>query len=322
MKTNKAYEKIISTVNLPREEWLKARRGGIGGSDIGAIMGLNPFSSPHQVFLEKTAAYEKDLSENEAVYWGNVLEDVVAKEFERRTGKHVRKMNALIRSTRTPFAFANVDRMIVGEDAGLECKTTNAFSSDEWKDGEVPASYICQCQWYMFVTGLQKWHIACLIGGQKFVHYEIVRDDELIEYMLEKATDFWENNVLTGEAPPLGGARADDDFLADKYPISNGGEVKLTSEISSIAEALLRIKELQKEQEKQKKALENQIKDYLGEAERGESARVIVSWKTQNGARKLNLDALCRDYEIENLDEYYSQSTLRKFSIKENKEEK
>ena len=88
--------KIANTAKLSRDEWLRIRKGGIGGSDIGAIMGVNRFSSPLEVFLDKTTDRVTDLSDNDAVYWGTVLEDVVAKEFEKRTGKKVAKMNAIL----------------------------------------------------------------------------------------------------------------------------------------------------------------------------------------------------------------------------------
>lgn len=313
------YKKIVSTKDISREEWLQARKCGIGGSDIGALIGVNPWSSPFQVFIDKTTDYVKDLSDNETVYWGTTLEDIVAKEFEKRTGKKVARENALLASKETPFAYANIDRKIIGEKAGLECKTTNAFNAPEWKNGEVPASYICQCQWYMYVTGFEKWYIACLIGGQKFVHYGIDRDDELIQYMLEKANDFWNNNVLRNEAPMADGSENCTEYLKETYPQDNGEEVILTSYCADVAADLMHCKEQKKIIEKDIKELENKLKQYLGEAESGVSEKYTATWKTQDGAPKLDKEALAEDIGSEVLAKYYTATTVRKFSIKENK---
>lgn len=313
------FKKIANTLNMPQDEWLKLRKGGIGGSDIGTLMGVNAWSSPFEVYLDKTTDRVKDLSDNDAVYWGTVLEDVVAKEFEKKTGKKVAKMNALLQSVGTPFAYANIDRRIVGEQAGLECKTTNAFNGSEWKDGEVPASYICQCQWYMYVTGYPRWYIACLIGGQKFVHYELLRDDELISYMVERATDFWENNVLKNEAPPVDGSQSCTDTLNELYPQDNGQSVMLTSDIVAMVDELSAIKEEEKKIKKKKTDLENRVKQYMGEAESGTCEKYTVTWRTVNGAARLNKTALIEDIGADTLEQYYEPTTIRKFSVKINK---
>lgn len=317
----RCYEKVVNTLEITKEQWLMERKKGIGGSDIGALMGVNTYSSPFMVFIDKTTDYNKDLSENEAVYWGTTLEEIVAKEFEKRTGKKVRRLNAMLKSTEIPYALADVDRMIVGEDAGLECKTTNAFNTSEWKDDEIPASYICQCQWYMYVTGCPKWYIACLIGGQRFVWKEVQRDDEIIKYMVEVATTFWENNVLKGDAPAIDGSDNCTEYIKEHYPEDNGCEVRFTSDISALVENLYQVKRQKKELCTQELDLENRIKQYLGEAQCGINENYKVVWKTQRGKPKFDLDKLVKDYNVTNLSKYYEETTIRKFSVKENKGE-
>ena len=157
--------KVCDTKNMPVEEWLKRRKNGIGGSDAGVLLGFNRYKGQFNVYVDKVTEHTEDLSENEKVYWGNVFEPIVAKEFARRTGKKVERVNAILRHPKYEYIIANIDRRVVGENAILECKTTGAFNEAEWKDEEIPESYICQCQHYMAVTGAEKCYIACLIAA-------------------------------------------------------------------------------------------------------------------------------------------------------------
>lgn len=155
----------IPTLNMTHEEWLQRRKTGIGGSDAGAICGLNPYVSPMGVYLDKISTETTDL-DNEAMRQGRDLEEYVARRFIEATGLKVRRSNMMYRNSRYPFMLADVDRFIVGEDAGLECKTASAYNADKWKDGEIPAHYVLQCYHYMAVTGKRNWYIAVVILGQ------------------------------------------------------------------------------------------------------------------------------------------------------------
>lgn len=201
--------KLIMTVEqaADRVAWERVRNGGIGGSDIACIMGLNPWKSAFALYAEKHGDVEaEDLSDNEYVYWGTILEQVVADRFCELTGKKVRKCGTL-QDESYEFMLANVDRLVVGEDAGLECKTANGFKASEWDGDNLPDSYYCQCQWYMAITGFPKWYIACLIGGNHFVWKEIPRNDEFIADMRAQAIVFW-NNLQSNVAPEVDGSES------------------------------------------------------------------------------------------------------------------
>ena len=116
-------EKVISRKNLTKEEWLVYRRSGIGGSDAGAIAGLNPYSTAYSVYLDKLGEAEP-ITETEAMRQGMELEEYVAKRFCEHTGKRVKRCEYILRSKAHPFMLADVDRLVVGENAVLECKTT------------------------------------------------------------------------------------------------------------------------------------------------------------------------------------------------------
>ena len=266
----------INIKDFTREEWLAERNKGIGGSDIATILGLNKWKSPLQLFLEKTGkVVAEDLSDKEVIYWGNVLEDVVAKEFERRTGKKVRKRNVMFCDDKYPYMRANVDREVVGENAVLECKTTDKRNADQWVDDQVPANYILQCQWYMMIRGYEKAYIACLIGGNQFVFKEIERDEELIEIIKGKAVEFWETNVL-GDVEP------DADYMdkaAYKQLTLCPDAIELPDDIDFKIELLEEIKRDEKTLKQTKDKLEAEIKQAMQGHEVGLTAKYRLNWK-------------------------------------------
>lgn len=168
-----SVKKLVSTLNLSKTEWLQYRKRGIGGSDAGAVCGLNPYVSVMDVYLDKINADIVEEKDNEAMKQGRDLEDYVARRFTEETGLKVRKSNAMYMSREHPFMLADVDRLLVGQNAGLECKTASPYSADKWKDGKVPAHYLAQCYHYMAVLGADAWYIAVVIYGRDFKYIKI-----------------------------------------------------------------------------------------------------------------------------------------------------
>ena len=155
---------------MTREEWLEARRRGIGGSDVSAIMGLNPYRSALSIYMDKVGAVPVDASEmSEQAYWGTVLEEPIARRFaELHPELTVRRNNNILINSDYPFAIANIDREIRdgNETYGLEIKTVGIRSAKFWEDNDVPLAYVLQVSHYMMVTGWQKFIIAALVGGR------------------------------------------------------------------------------------------------------------------------------------------------------------
>ncbi len=198
------YEKI-PTAQMDVKEWLQLRKTGIGGSDAGAVCGLNPYSSPVKIFYDKTAGETEEKS-SEAMRIGHDLEDYAAKRFSEATGLKVRRSNYMYRSIEHPYMIADIDRLVTGEAAGLECKTVRAYNADKWKDGKIPQHYIMQCCHYMAVTGLRTWYIAAVILGKEFTYRKLEWDDDLVCSLTAAEDHFWNNHVLTGIMPPLDGS--------------------------------------------------------------------------------------------------------------------
>jgi len=212
---------------MTREEWLEARRKGIGGSDAAAVCGLNPYKSPLEVYLEKIGEIDPP-EDNEAMYWGRKLEDIVAQEFSERTGLKVRRVNSILQHKEVPFMLANLDRVIVGNDEGpgvLECKTSSAFKLKDWE--EVPLMYQLQVYHYLAVTGYKYAYLAVLIGGRIFKTFRLDRDEEIIANLIKIESDFWHNHVLAGVMPEPDGNKTSTELLSKLYPESNAQTIVL-----------------------------------------------------------------------------------------------
>lgn len=304
----------VSTKEMSRIEWLHLRKSGIGGSDASAILGFNRWKSAFQLYIEKTSDFVEEIN-NEFIYWGNVLEDVVAQEFAKRTGKKVQRVNRMLRHRDYPFMTANLDRRIVGEKAILECKTTSTYNNQAWDGEDVPAAYICQLQHYLAVTGYEKAYIAVLIGGNNFVWKEVERDDEFIELMIEREKDFWENHVLANVPPAIDGSSSASEFLAKMYPQDDGSAIMLDEQMNTVIEAIESLKAEEKQLETQRKEYENQLKMTLEDAAEGHSNRFKVTYKTITSNR---IDSKRLKAEQPDLYEKYCNSSLsRRLSIKE-----
>lgn len=308
-------EVLRETREMTREEWLMARRQGIGGSDVSAIAGLNKWKSAVEVYFDKLDESPVEDITSEAAYFGNVLEEVVAQEFSKRTGLKVRRRNAILVHPQYTFMLANVDRFIVGRNEGLECKTASEYLRNEWEGDEVPTAYLLQIQHYMAVTGMKAWHIAVLIGGNKFVHKRIERDEELIQYLLGIEQDFWVNQVLAKIPPEFDGSEASSKLLKAMYPQSDStAEIVLPQETEAIVEAMDVLTDDIKKAELQKAEYENQLKALIGENEKAYAGSRQIIWKTQSSKR---IDSKRLKAELPELFEQYTNvSTSRRFTVK------
>lgn len=203
-KKSARREAVVNVTTITREQWLEYRRSGIGGSDASTIVGLNPFSSSYYLYCEKVGALpEKE--DTEAMRQGRDLEQYVAERWMERTGKRVKRNNTMWRSTIWPWMLADIDREIVGENAGLECKTTSLYNKHDFAGGEIPLTYYVQCQHYMVVMGFERMYLAVLVLNRGFYDFVIERDEEEISALAVAEGEFWER-LQREEPPELDGA--------------------------------------------------------------------------------------------------------------------
>lgn len=275
---------LVKTRDLSHDEWLHYRKLGIGGSDAGAICGLNPYSSPMNVYHDKTTD-EVSLTDNEAMRQGRELEDYVASRFMEATGLKVRRSNVMYMHEQYPFLLANVDRMVVGENIGLECKTASPYNSSKWADGEIPAHYLTQCYHYMAVTGADAWYIAVVILGQEFKYAKINRDEEIITNLIKIESDFWNKHVLSRVMPSPDGSEAAEKMINQYY---NQAKLETTIDLNGFDGSLERRNEITKLIEKletEKKKIEQEIKLYMQDAETAVNENFKISWKNIMSAK-------------------------------------
>lgn len=303
----------IPIADMSEEEWREARRQSVGGSDAATVLGLNSYASPYSLWAEKTGAViPEDISQKEAVRLGHVLEPYVAQRFTEITRKKVRRENYILKNSDYPWAHANVDRLVIGEKAGLECKTTSALNLSKFKNGEYPANYYCQCMHYLAVTGLERWYLAVLIGNQEVRLFVIERDEEEITALMDAEQRFWEC-VERNEAPPVDGSEATAETLCALYS-DEGGQVDLTP-VCGILREYLALKAEMKALEEKLSAAANGIKEYMGNASRGTYGDISVSWKNVSSSR-FDKKAFLEDNPDVDLGPYHKVGSSRRFEVR------
>lgn len=293
-----------------RAEWLEIRRGYIGGSDAGAVAGCNPYVGPYGVWLDKTGGAMGNDGGSIVTEVGSYLEQFVADKFTETTGKKVQKVNFVLVNEQYPWACADIDRRIVGEDAILECKTTNSFGNAKLiRSGEYPMTWYCQMMHYLAVTGAKKAYLAVLIASRDFQIFELERDEAEIESLMNMEWKFWEH-VKDG-TPPVPNA-ADADAVAESHqgdtvndtPLDMTGETKLLQDYADATEAL-------DDAQSRVNELKAQICAALGEYETGIASGFRVTWTPQT-RKTFDAKRYAKDTGLD-LSSYYKESTSRVF---------
>lgn len=269
--------KLINTKEISHDEWLTLRKKSIGGSDAGALMDMNPWSSPLTLYADK-----KELTSpketTEAMRLGTDLEEYVASRFCEETGKRVRKDNFMWQDDEYDFITANVDREVVGENAGLECKTMNSFAGYDLENGDVPSQYYCQCQHYMMVKGYERMYLAILVFQKGIYVLTVERNEPFITELREAEISFWREYIEKSLMPAPSGN--DMETVKEIYPAAISGEMSLEGadrEIRRIRELDKAIKDFKTEQERIKTGLCARLGDYAV----GLGNEYACSWKSQ-----------------------------------------
>jgi putative phage-type endonuclease len=282
-----------------RDEWLAVRRRGIGGSDVGAILGVSPWKTPLDVYFDKIGESDPgavDDGPDTPIYWGNVLEDLVAEEYAKRTGHKIRRVNRTLIHPEISIAIANLDRLVVSHPAGpgaLECKTARA-ANDAWGDhgtDEVPDYYLAQVVHYLGVTGYKWADLAVLfLADREFRIYHIERDDDLIESILSTEQQWWRDHIEARVPPPPMSA---EDMLR-LWPRDNGKQVVASPDVEAACRELANLKAQLKESEKHKTELEESIKEHMADAAVliDPTGKPLATWKAAKDSVRTDWKAI------------------------------
>ncbi len=298
---------------MSREDWLAARKFGIGGSDSAAAVGLNPYKSQLELWMEKTnrdANLPKPDPDDttEPVYWGTLLEPIVAASYTKQTGNRVRRVNAVLQHPTIPWMLANVDREVVGnrDVQLLECKTAGEFGARLWRDG-VPEYVQIQAQHQLAVAGKQAADVAVLLCGQKLDVHRIERDDALIARLIELEGAFW-RYVETDTPPPADGSESADRALRCLYP-GAGGTVDFTDDrrLSSAFADLVAVRAEIETRQTIEAQLKQTIAQSMAEADRAQFETGSVSFKRSKDGTGIDLKRLLGDHP-----EFASQYAITK----------
>lgn len=307
---------LVSTKKLPHEEWLEYRRTGIGGSDASTIIGLNPYNSLFRLYADKKGLISAK-KDNEAMRQGRDFEEYVAKRFCEATGKKVCHRNYMFQHDNYDYILADIDRDIIGENAGLECKTTSLFNKSDFENGEIPLTYYVQMMHYMAVMGYDKMYLAVLILSKGFYWFEVERNESEIKNLISAEISFWNNHIVPNIPPEIDSSEATKEALSEIYPLETDVEtnVALPEDLMSEYERISDVFEASKAKLEE---IKNTIKGTLGQCAYGKSDGYKVSFKNQE---RITIDSKALKSKYPEIYKQFSKKnsvrTLRISMIKE-----
>ena len=303
-KAHRPALRLVKTNDLSRDDWLAVRKNGIGSSDASAAVGLNPYQSQLELWLVKTgrdAGLPKidPNDETSPMYWGTLLEPIVAAHYTKLSGNRVRRINAVLQHPDPDmhWMLANIDREVMGvhDVQILECKTAGEFGSRLWRDG-VPEYVQLQVQHQLCVTGKAVADVCVLVCGQEIRIHRIERDDALIARLIELERQFW-HYVETDTPPPADGSESADIALRCLYPYDSGNTLDLTHDrdLSSAFADLVSVREEIAIRDKLESELKQKIQQRMGDASRAKFETGDVSWKRSKDGLGVDMSMLLKD---------------------------
>lgn len=255
----------------------------------------------------------------EAMRQGHDFEGYVAERWEEATGKKCVVDGHMWRSTEWPWMIADVDRLVEGENAALECKTTSVLNKHDFESGEIPLNYYVQCMHYMAVMGFDRMYLAVLVLGKAFYHFTIERNEDEIAALVEQERQFWE--LVENDTPPApDGSDATLSAIGARFPAANAVEESVTlsekalAMLRSIDEIDAQIKELTEAKKTAQAAVQLELQDYVY----GDVGEYSVSWKPQ---KRTTVDTKRLKAELPEVYEQYTKTAeSRVFRTKKKKE--
>jgi len=294
--------RLVKTNDLSREAWLNVRKNGIGSSDAAAAVGLNPYKSQLELWMEKTGR-DADLpkpdpdDDSSPMYWGTLLEAFVATHYTKKTGNKIRRVNAVLQHPEYSWMLANLDREVMGsaEVQVLECKTAGMNGAKLWREG-VPEYVQLQVMHQLAVTGKAAADVAVLVCGNEFRTYRIERDEAMIARLIELEAQFWQY-VETDTPPPADGSDSADTALRALYPQDSGSVLNLADDVGmgAVFADLVAVRASITTQNALESKLKQSIQQRMGDASKAVFEGGEVSWKRSKDGVVLDTAKLISD---------------------------
>jgi len=293
---------------LNNQDFTANRTKYLGGSDIGAILGFSKYRTALDVWLEKTGRIVNKV-DNLPVRFGSFAESFVASEYASQTGLRLVHSEEVVAHPNYPFMVGHIDRFVFNSSFDspidseplfntdgscaathlLECKTASPFNQLDWGElgtDEVPMSYLVQCLWYLAITNLERCDIAVLFGNSDFRIYEIYRDKELEDLIINKAAAFW-NDYVQGDTPPPAQCEADYQILFKKE--LSGKAIEANPVICELTQKLQILNSEIKSKELEISQIKQTIMGQMGEAELlTHQGQVLATWKSPKQSYRLD----------------------------------
>lgn len=265
-------------------EQLEARRATLGASEIPAVAGLHPHQTPLDVYLVKRGLVPP-FEGNQFTEWGLRLERVLCDKYAEATGLYFGDQPGTVISSAEPWMSATPDRIVLGTDNerwGLEAKCKSARQAIKWGESgtdQIPHDVAAQCHWSMLVTGLARWDVVVLFGGNDYRSYTLRYDTDIADSLMAAGWDFWHNHVVPGVEPRLDGSRAAHDFLARKFSSHSDALLEAMAATDGAVRMLKRVRARIAEAEAEQSALEVEIKAAIGDAAGMQGRDWRATWK-------------------------------------------
>ena len=294
--------RLVNTRQMDRDTWLAIRQTGIGSSDAAAAVGLNPYKSQLELWMEKTGRLsdaqapdtQQSDDDNGPLFWGTVLEPIVAEHYAKRTGHKVRRVNAVLQHKDYPWMLANLDREVAGSNDVqiLECKTAGINGAKLWRDG-VPEYVQLQVMHQLAVTGQDAADVAVLVGGNELRIFRLLRDDVLIERLTTLEQDFW-RHVEEDIAPPADASESAERALRSLYPDDDHEVLDLTenTNLTDAFEQLQAVRSVLASTKQQEAQLKHTLQQAMGCASEACFPDGRITWKKNADTRSVDLARL------------------------------
>ena len=285
------------------------RTKGIGGSDVAAIMGLSPWKTAVDVYLEKIGTSQPQ-KESEVLKRGKRLEKYILEEYAERNNVELDTENLNIVHPTISYLIGTIDARVKGQNVLVEAKSCGGHAS-RW-GGEVPVYYRTQMAHYAMITDCDRVDMPVLFDRWYYEQFAYERDLDFEKEIQKACVDFWHNNVLQ-KNPPI--PQNLDDARA-LYRVSESIDCEATPKIKEIWQQIKKISETKKEIEKEEETLKLQIMLFMQEKDtlKDDDGEVFVTWKTVNS--KILDTSSFRSTLPEVYKKFLKQRTVRFFRIK------